>query len=84
MLYFTREPRNAVKYSVAWRVAERVAVRFAVDLHATQIEKEIQVPSKMYIWAVVWRVEACLAHFEGASEISLHAVLAEELQNLKD
>ena len=31
------------------------------------------VPSKMYIWAVVWRVEACLAHFEGASEISLHA-----------
>ena len=27
----------------------------------------------MYISAVVWRVEACLAHFEGASDISLHA-----------
>ena len=28
--FFHREPRNAVKYNIAWRVAEGVAVRVAV------------------------------------------------------
>ena len=43
-IFFHREPRNAVKYNVAWRVAEGVAMRVAVDPYA--IQKEVKFGSQ--------------------------------------
>ena len=43
-IIFHREPRNAVKYNVAWRVAEGVAMRDAVDPYA--IQKEVKFGSQ--------------------------------------